>query len=184
MRQTARQRRRFGGHVRVLSPHGPLERLHLAQLECESEQEVACSECALQLFQRSALRDPDCRCAVRGQLLGLVAAARQSQQLRPPRDLLLRWRFHGLLRGSLLRRRRVACPLQAISERLPGQGLHPPGGQDAAAAGHRVAGRLPVLLVEHGRLVHTRLHNEAVDSVRDGMLLERPPWRPSCVVAR
>ena len=76
VRQTAQQCRRFGGHVRVLSPHGPLERLHLTQLECESEQEVAGTKCAPQLPQRFALRNLDCRCAVRGQLLEMVAASR------------------------------------------------------------------------------------------------------------
>ena len=98
MRQIAQQRPRFVRHVRVFSPHGPLERLHLTQLECESEQEVACSECALQLPQRSALRDLDCRCAVRGHLLGLVAAAPHRRQTQAPRDLQLRQRFLGLLR--------------------------------------------------------------------------------------
>ena len=96
----------------------------------------------------------------------------------------MRRRFLGLHRDSPLRRGGVAWPPCSISERLPGQGLCPPGGQNAAAAGHRIAGRLLVLLMEHGGLVHTRLHIEAVDSVRDGMLPERPPWRPSRVVAR
>ena len=38
--------------------------------------------------------------------------------------------------------------------------------------------------VEYGRLVHSRLHDEGVDRVRDGLLPQCAPWRPSRLAAR
>ena len=184
LREIARQLCRFGGHVPVLNTHGPLGGLHLTQLECESNQKVGGVERALQLPQPPVLRSPDGRYAVRCHFLWVVAAACCGSFVGETFWIVLhsRWLL-GLPLCPALRLRRVACPHRAAAPRVPGEGLHPPGGQDAAAAGDRVAGRLPLLLMEHGRPVHTRVHHEGVDSVRDGVLLERPPWGPSRLAA-